>query len=143
MAEFDVREPLGDDAQEGGVEADGGPDERDDDPALSSVVGLPETVPPAGGAVLAGAGRAALPGFAPRMFSSGVLDPICRLREMVSFCCWLRLARGREGMPSSVHQEEKGRRRTYRGEVLSLESAQLSLLSPSHRPMATRQSPRW
>jgi hypothetical protein len=48
VAELDIGQPFRDNAKEGSVQANCGANDSDDDPALSSIVGLPYPLPPVG-----------------------------------------------------------------------------------------------
>ena len=76
VAELDVGQPLGDDAEKGGVQPDRSADDGDDDPPLGSIVGFQYPLPPVG---LAGAKEPGLP-FAPclspQLLPRSILDPV-------------------------------------------------------------------
>lgn len=85
VAELDVRQPLGDDVEHGGVEANGGADQRHHDPRLAGIVGLGDLAAPLApasaqedaarvGRGLGQAGFAAGP--APQRLARGVLHPV-------------------------------------------------------------------
>lgn len=73
-----IRQPLRDDVQQRSIEADGRSDNGDDDPALGSIVRLPQPVPPAGVAVLSQTSCSSPPRFAPGLFPRRVLHPVFR-----------------------------------------------------------------
>lgn len=77
VSHLDVSQPFRDDVQEGCVEADGSPDDGDNDPALRGLVQDKEPVPPVDLAAVVEAGGALPARFPALSFLSSILDPIC------------------------------------------------------------------
>jgi hypothetical protein len=77
VAELDVGQPLGDDAEKSGIQANGSADNGDDNPALRRIVGFPDPLSPVG---LAGAVETGLPfppRLSPQLFPGSILYPVC------------------------------------------------------------------
>lgn len=77
VSHLDVRQPFRDDVQEGCIQADGDPDDGDDDPALRGLVQDKEPVSPVDLAAVVEAGGALPARFPALSLLSGILDPIC------------------------------------------------------------------
>lgn len=109
ITHLDIRQPLGDDVQEGGVEPNGGADDGDDDPSLRGLVEVICFMSPVNLAGIVQVGGVFPACLAAEALPGGILNPVCSSRERDG---------GRVGGPGRRLWRMTCPRRTYGRKVL-------------------------